>query len=109
MPQHPFAVDFSVPVTWKGGDTGSSMQYTASITPISASLRLYKVVITAQISGNNDPGPANCYHVTSYPLNNGRDDHWKDAVTWFSDPFIQEIGKAIDRHLHEKRSGSLAM
>lgn len=97
MLQHPFAIEFCFP---SEKDNKDEPKYQAVITTLSNSLKLFKVSEIRKISGEAIKEPEACYHLTSYPLNEEKEETWKDAVTRTSDQFVQAIGAAIEKYIY---------
>lgn len=100
MLQHPFAIEFH----YNAGDSvtpGTALpKYQAVITTLSRSLNLFKVTGIKKIAGNQMTELQECYHLTSHPLSDEKDENWKDAVTRTTDDFLQAIGRAIEKHIY---------
>jgi len=99
MLPHPFAIEFHYrDDSAETGDTAP--KYQAVITTVSKSFRLFKVSGIRKISGSNMTELDACYHLTTYPLTEAKDDSWKDALTRTSHDFFQAIGHAIEKHIY---------
>lgn len=99
MLQHPFAIEFHYHPEDSESIAGGP-KYQAVITTLSRSLNLFKVTGIKKIAGNQMTELHECYHLTSHPLNEEKDESWKDAVTRTTDDFLQAIGKAIEKHIY---------
>lgn len=100
MTQHPFAIEFHY--TNEGANQAyiAEPKYHAVITTLSKSLGLFKVTGIRKIDGQQMTELNDCYYLTSYPLDEEKDERWKDAVTKTTDDFLQAIGKAIEKHIY---------
>lgn len=100
MLQHPFAIEFYYPAEINKSMEGTRPKYHAVITTLSKGFRLFKVSEIKKITGNRMTEINECYHLTSYPLHEEKDECWKDALTMYSDSFLQAIGEAIEKHIY---------
>jgi len=95
--QYRFSIEFAY--TGISEDT-TEPRYQAMITTLSKSLNLFKVSRIRKIVGEDMIELNGCYHVTSHPITELKDDNWKDAVTCSTSGFVQAIGRAIEKHLY---------
>lgn len=101
MPTSSFAIEFNFSEDYRedAAFCSNAVKYRASITTLSKTFKLFKVSSIKKMSNGELVELPEHYHITRHPLNNEKNEAWKDPVTMHSNDFLQAIGNAIEAHL----------